>query len=438
MAGTRTGAEDQGVTSFSRRLRLQPRAAGSPAPVGVASPVRGTAVALAYAAAAVALAVVWTGREGFGTDLHPAAFVVLLLAAAFAERIGLELGSRSWYSPSAPVILAAALLGGPLAGLAAGAAAQFLQTGSVWRRRLAEGGLASLQGFAAGAAAAALGASAQPALPVAAAVTASLAVMTAGRGLIIAQRAIPQAAAVWARGTIVDVVEAVLLVPLLTTLAIAASSSETAVVGTIASLLVAVALAERLRAGYGDRLAVEQENARRDQLTGAPNRRAFEELLAAEHGRIVRGARPAAVFVIDADHFKSINDRFGHAVGDEVLVGLLARLADGLRASDVVARWGGEEITVLAPGLDRPDDVVRFADRLRALVAEEPLELARDRVPVTVSVGAAILDGRTAPTAALRRADLALYEAKRTRNTAVLRAPEAELPAVVDAVPARA
>jgi diguanylate cyclase (GGDEF)-like protein len=379
---------------------------------------------VAYAGAAVAVAVVWVGRDGFALDLHPVAFAVLLLAAAFAERIGLELGPRSWYSPSAPVILAAALLGGPLAGLSAGAAAQFLRTEVVWRRRLAEGGLASLQGFGAAVAAAAAW-QGRPALAVAAAVGASFAITTLGRALIIGSRGMPNAASVWLQGTLVDLVEGLLLIPLLTTLAIAAAVSEPAVVGTVASLLVAVALAERLRAGYGHRLAVEQENARRDQLTGAPNRRAFEELLADEHARIVRGARPAALLVIDVDHFKSVNDRFGHAVGDEVLVGVVRRLAGGLRASDVVARWGGEEITVLAPGLDRAVDVERFADTLRSLVADSAMPLSCGTLPITVSVGATILDGSSGPDRALRRADAALYDAKRTRNTAVLEPVEA-------------
>ena len=400
--------------------KAEPGAARTTGSAGVADPARGTAVAVGYAALALAVASVWVAREGAGTGLALEWLAVLLLAAAFAERIGLELGPRSWYSPSAPVILAAALLGGPLAGLAAGAAAQLLRTETVWRRRLAEGGLTSLQGFAAGAAAAALPAAATAA---AAAVAAAFAVMTAGRGLIIWQRRIPGAAGTWARGTAVDLVEGVLLVPLLTTLALAARTSEAAVVGTISSLLVAVALAERLRARYGAALAVERANARLDALTGAPNRRAFEESLAVEHARIVRGARPAALFLIDIDSFKTVNDRFGHAVGDEVIACVLARLAAGVRGVDTVARWGGEELTVLAPGLDAPYDVERFAERLRGLVSE-PLELGSLRVEVTVSIGATLLDGSLEPGQALRRADAALYAAKETRDAVVVHLPQ--------------
>jgi diguanylate cyclase (GGDEF)-like protein len=387
---------------------------------GVADPAHGTALAVGYAALAVLVASLWVAQHGASTDLHLAWLAVLLLAAAFAERIGLQLGPRSWYSPSAPVILAAALLGGPLAGLAAGASSQFLRTEVVWRRRLAEGGLASLQGFAAGAVAVQL-AAAGTAPAVTGAVAASFALMTAGRGFVIWQRRIPGARGTWLRGTAVDVVEAILLVPLLSTLTIAAQTSEAAVVGTIASLLAAVGLAERLRARYGEALARERENARTDDLTGAPNRRAFEELLAAEHARVVRGSRPAALFLLDVDSFKAVNDRFGHAVGDAVLGAVVSRLGGGLRAGDTVARGGGEELTVLAPGLDGACDVERFADRLRRLVAETPFEAGETSVHVTVSVGATLLDGRVPPEQALGRADAALYAAKETRDAVALR-----------------
>ena len=170
-------------------------------------------------------------------------------------------------------------------------------------------------------------------------------------------------------------------------------------------------------------LATEQENARRDLLTGAPNRRAFEEALVTEHARIVRGAQPAGLFVVDIDRFKTINDRYTHRIGDEVLVAVVERLSDGLRTTDVVARWGGEEITVLAPGIRGSRSLESFADRIRKLIGDEPLELAETRVPVTVSVGGTLLDGSLTPAAALDQADRALYEAKRTRDAVVVSLP---------------
>jgi diguanylate cyclase (GGDEF)-like protein len=182
-------------------------------------------------------------------------------------------------------------------------------------------------------------------------------------------------------------------------------------------------IAHRLRLTTIQELVAEQANARRDQLTGAPNRRAFEEALTAEHARIVRGSLPAGLFVVDIDRFKTINDRFGHAIGDEALVTVTRRLVESLRPSDIVARWGGEEITVLAPGLGSRQALERFAGRIRAIIGDDPLETSLDAIPVTVSVGATLLDGSIAPLEALRFADAALYDAKRTRDAAAVRMP---------------
>ena len=83
--------------------------------------------------------------------------------------------------------------------------------------------------------------------------------------------------------------------------------------------------------------------------------------------------------MVDIDRFKAINDRFGHAVGDEALVTVVRRLTESLRPSDVVARWGGEEITVLAPGLGGRHALERFAGRIRTIVGDTPLETRRRR-----------------------------------------------------------
>lgn len=220
-----------------------------------------------------------------------------------------------------------------------------------------------------------------------------------------------------------DLLEAVLVVPLLSALLIASGASTPLVLAATASLLGMLLTAQRSRESTAFALATEQANARRDQLTGAPNRRAFEEAMIAEHSRVVRGGLPAGLFVVDLDRFKSVNDRFGHKTGDEVLVEVVNRLTDGLRPTDIVARWGGEEITVLAPGVRGRRQLEQFAERIRALVRDLPIATSTTALPVTVSVGGTLLDGSVPPSAALHRADGALYEAKRTRDAIAISLP---------------
>jgi diguanylate cyclase (GGDEF)-like protein len=117
--------------------------------------------------------------------------------------------------------------------------------------------------------------------------------------------------------------------------------------------------------------------------------------------------------MIDIDHFKQINDRHGHAVGDEVIAETARRLAAAVRARDVVCRWGGEEFAVLLPGSS--GDVARaVARRLHACVGEDPIATAVGPLTVTVSVGLAASEGPHSLAELLQRADGALYDAKRS------------------------
>lgn len=145
-----------------------------------------------------------------------------------------------------------------------------------------------------------------------------------------------------------------------------------------------------------------------DRLTGVGNRRQFEQQAEAESARVKRYGIPASLILFDVDNFKLINDKFGHQVGDTVLVNLTRRVAHRLRDTDSIARWGGEEFAVLAPCT--PVSGAEFlAEKIRRIVAEEDFDIVGR---VTISLGVAqMLPGETAARW-IARADELLYEAK--------------------------
>lgn len=152
--------------------------------------------------------------------------------------------------------------------------------------------------------------------------------------------------------------------------------------------------------------------ARTDPLTGLLNRRHLDELGEREIERSRRFSAPLAVMLADVDHFKRINDRYGHAVGDEVLVEMAARLRGSVRGGDLVARWGGEEFCVLL--VDTDDDGARLAaERVRRAIVQRPFETSAGPLEVTLSLGVVALDdGPARLSSLLRQADAALYTAK--------------------------
>jgi diguanylate cyclase (GGDEF)-like protein/PAS domain S-box-containing protein len=165
-----------------------------------------------------------------------------------------------------------------------------------------------------------------------------------------------------------------------------------------------------------------------DPLTGVPNRRSFETTARREVERARRYAKPFAVLALDIDHFKKVNDTYGHDIGDIVLKGMARICLDKLRVTDVLARLGGEEFAMLLPETDI-EAAATLADRLRAAIATTPITTAKGPLPVTVSLGVAQY-APNEPTidAALKRADEALYEAKHSgRNKVVV----AKLPSLV-------
>jgi diguanylate cyclase (GGDEF)-like protein len=166
------------------------------------------------------------------------------------------------------------------------------------------------------------------------------------------------------------------------------------------------------------------EATTRDPLTGASNRKHLEERLDTELAYAVRHRTALSVVLVDVDHFKRVNDGYGHLAGDAVLKNVAATLARGIRTEDAVARYGGEEFVVIARGI-AVDEAAVMADRLRQLVASSPTVFDTREIPVTVSAGVASLvccGERKDKASLLGLADTRLYRAKQTgRNKVVSR-----------------
>jgi diguanylate cyclase (GGDEF)-like protein/PAS domain S-box-containing protein len=157
-----------------------------------------------------------------------------------------------------------------------------------------------------------------------------------------------------------------------------------------------------------------------DALTGALNRRHFFEVAEEELARAERYGRDVSIAMIDADYFKSINDRFGHATGDSALKALVAAAQGEIRRSDVLARYGGEEFAILLPET-KLDAAAATMERVRLAVAAHPL--AHEGTPVGLAVSIGVVQRTKGETleAVLRRADEALYAAKQSGRNRVAR-----------------
>ncbi|MCS6625609.1 PleD family two-component system response regulator [Roseibacterium beibuensis] len=173
-----------------------------------------------------------------------------------------------------------------------------------------------------------------------------------------------------------------------------------------------------------EKLDYSLEMAVTDALTGLHNRRYMAGQLQAMVGRAAHGGDPVAVLVMDIDHFKAVNDSFGHDAGDEVLREFAVRLATNVRAIDLPCRFGGEEFVVVMPGASL-EAAARVADRIRRDIEAQPFPImgGAEGLSITVSIGvAASIDGDT-PEGLLKRADEGVYEAKaHGRNQVIARA----------------
>ncbi len=161
-----------------------------------------------------------------------------------------------------------------------------------------------------------------------------------------------------------------------------------------------------------------RETSIRDPLTGLYNRRHFFEASKDLHARLRRGEAPMTLAMLDIDHFKKVNDTYGHAVGDEVLKHVAHGLTNRFRGNDIVARLGGEEFCVIANGLEGPQAMNVFND-LRNSIERSKAKAGKATVGVTISIG--ICDKpHESVDAMLAAADAALYKAKRTGRNKVV------------------
>ncbi len=196
--------------------------------------------------------------------------------------------------------------------------------------------------------------------------------------------------------------------------------------GVLLALLAALAVYRRRREREAQALAAT------DELTGLPNRRALLAFAEAAAREAQRRQEPLALLMIDVDHFKRINDEYGHAVGDEVLRHLARVLGTALRHGDRLGRLGGEEFAAVLPGAARAQ-AGGIAERMRVASAAAALAVPSGVVRFTVSIGVAELAAGEPLSQALQRADAALYAAKQSGRNAVTHAPAAVAVATVSA-----
>ncbi len=186
---------------------------------------------------------------------------------------------------------------------------------------------------------------------------------------------------------------------------------EQAVAARLHSLAERVAHMEQEALGYREHLEEQRQKALIDPLTGLPNRAAWSERLDHEVGQWQRHGNSLLLAMLDLDHFKSINDNYGHLAGDKVLKIIASVLRKRLRGTDFIARFGGEEFILLMPGT-LPAAGAKLLESLRASIEACPFHFKGERVTITISMGLTALKSGEHTDTALKRADQALYRAK--------------------------
>ena len=186
---------------------------------------------------------------------------------------------------------------------------------------------------------------------------------------------------------------------------------EQEVAASLQSLASRVATMEQEATGFRAHLEEQRQKALIDTLTGLPNRAAWNERLDAEIGKLHKQRSSLLLGILDLDHFKRINDGYGHLAGDKVLKIVATQLKKHLRPSDFLARFGGEEFVILLPDA-RMEDGVSLLERLRVAVEQCPFHFKGEPVTITVSMGITTFKPAERSDLVLKRADEALYRAK--------------------------
>lgn len=181
--------------------------------------------------------------------------------------------------------------------------------------------------------------------------------------------------------------------------------------------------------------------ATHDSLTGISNRGMVLDTLRREHSRQVRGAGSFGIILLDIDHFKNVNDTYGHQCGDAVLQEVARIMTASVRAYDTVGRYGGEEFLIVVPSTDAAS-VFGLSERIRHTIAAKPIATGSGEISITVSLGLAVSSGTAPldPEAMLGTADEALYRAKEGgRNRSEMGVCEvAPSPAIAEVAPVKA
>ncbi|MBW3139998.1 GGDEF domain-containing protein [Ferrimonas balearica] len=164
--------------------------------------------------------------------------------------------------------------------------------------------------------------------------------------------------------------------------------------------------------GYKDQLIEQQRLNMLDALTQLPNRAALDERLKREYRNVRRYGNDLWVAVADIDHFKGINDSFGHTTGDKTLQVVAMALKNSLRKGEFVARYGGEEFVLLLPDVSA-EQVGQILNRTRERIKAIPFKFRNEKLSITISIGAALVTGNETMQETFERADAALYRAKR-------------------------